>query len=92
MVFLSGIKLMPKSISHLGGISGRSLGKTSRNSLTMGTDSMEGISESRSWTLTIWYIQPLRDHFACFRQDIIQPLGIEFAPPPSSLQRIHLES
>ena len=59
MRFVSGSKSMPKSISHPRGIPGRSLGKTSGNSLTTGTDSVGGTSESRSWTLTLWYKHPL---------------------------------
>ena len=38
MGFVSDSKSMPKSISRSRGILGRSLGKTSRNSFTMGTD------------------------------------------------------
>ena len=82
MGFVSINKLIQISISHSGGILGRSLGKTSRNSLTMGTDSTGGISESKSSALTIWYKHP-------FKQEIIRPLGIEF--PPSTLKLAHLE-
>ena len=63
MRFVSGSKSMSKLISYSGGIPRRSLGKTSENSLTTGTESMGGISESRSWTLTIWYRQSLEITF-----------------------------
>ena len=76
----SGIKSIPKSISYLGGIQERSLGKKSRNSLTTGTNLMGGILESRSSTLTIWHRQPLEIIFHAFIQEMIRPLGIEFSP------------
>ena len=78
MRFLSGRKSMQESIFRLGGILGRSLGMTSGNSLTTGANSMEGIAESRSWNLTIWYRQPLKTIFHDFRLEMIPPLGIEF--------------
>ena len=40
MGFVFGSESMPNSISYSGGIMGRSLRKTSINSLTTGTDSM----------------------------------------------------
>ena len=51
-------KQIKKLISHTGGIMGRSLVMTSKNSLTMGTNSMRGFSEPKSLTLTIWYKHP----------------------------------
>ena len=87
MEFVSGIKSIPKSMSRLGGILERSLGKTYGNSPTSGTDSMGGISESKSWTLTIWYRQPLEIIFHAFSQEMIRPLRIE--SPFSILQRLH---
>ena len=60
------------------------------NSLTTGTDSIGGISEFRSWTLTILYRQPLEIILHAFRQEMIRPLGIKF--PSVTLQQVRLES
>ena len=84
MRFISCNKSIPKSISHSGGIPGISLGKTSGKSLTTGTDFMGGISESKSWTHTMWYKHPLEIILKDFEQEIIRPLGIEF--PLSTLK------
>ena len=80
MGLVSNSKSIPKSISHLGGILGRSFRKTSRNFLTTGTNSMGGFSESQSLTLTIWYRHPFKIILQALIQEIIRPLGIEFPP------------
>ena len=54
--------IMIKSISHLRGTPRRSLGKTFGNSLTTGTESIEGVSHSRSLTLITWYKKTLGYH------------------------------
>ena len=59
MGFVSNNKIIQKSISHFGGILGRSLGNTFGNYLNKGTNLVRGISVSRSSTLTIWYEHPL---------------------------------
>ena len=59
MVLVSVSKLISKSISRSGEILKISLGKTSRNSLNTGTNSMRGFSETRFLTLTISYKKPL---------------------------------
>ena len=61
----------------------RSLGKTFKNSLIKGNDSLGGISESKSWTLYIWYKYPLDFILKDFQQEMIRPLGIEFPPSHS---------
>ena len=66
MGFVSTRESIPKSISHSGVILGRLFGKTSGNSLIMGTISMGGILESESLTLTIWYKNPLEVIFKAF--------------------------
>ena len=53
MGFVSDNKSIPKSISRSEREPRKSLGKTSGNYLTIGTDSMGGMSESNSWTLSI---------------------------------------
>ena len=60
MGFVFGIKSMKKSIFCLGGIPERSLGKTSGNSFTRGTDSIGGISESKSGLLQCDRNNPFR--------------------------------
>ena len=57
---------------------GRSLGKNFGNSLTRGTDSIGGISESKSFTLTIWYKHDLKIILKAFKIDMIRPVGIDF--------------
>ena len=47
------------------------LGKTSGNSLTMGINSMERISETKYLTLTIWYKQPFEIILQALRQEIM---------------------
>ena len=80
MGLVSGNKSMPNSISHSGGTLGRSLRNTYGNCLTTGTDSIEGVSYSRSLTLTTLYRQTLAIILQAFKQEIILPLGIEFPP------------
>ena len=80
MGLVSSSNSIQKSIFHLGGIPGRYLGKTSGNSLTAGTYSMGGFSESKSLTFTMWYTHPLEIILKYFRQEILWPLGIEFPP------------
>ena len=36
--------------------------------------------ESESWTLTIWYKHPLETILQDFKQEMVQPEGIEFSP------------
>ena len=76
MEFVSDYKSIPKLIFHSGGIPRRSLGKTFGNYLTTGTDSIAGIFESKSLTLTIWYKQPLEIILQASKKDMIRPLEI----------------
>ena len=46
----------------------------------MGTDFVGGTLESKSLTLTMWYKHRLDIILQNFRQEMIQPLGIEFSP------------
>lgn len=46
----------------------------------MGTDSMGGILDFKSWILTIYYKYPLEIILQAFKQEMIQPLRIEFSP------------
>ena len=80
MRFVLGRNSRPKSISRSDEIPGRSLGKTSGYSFTTGTSSVGGFSESKSLTLTILYKHPFEIILQALRQEIIQPLGIEFPP------------
>ena len=80
MRFVLGRNSRPKSISRSDEIPGRSLGKTSGNSLATRTDSMEGFSESKSLTLIIWYAHPFEIILQALRQEMIGPVGIEFPP------------
>ena len=50
---------------------------------------MGGIFESESWTVTMWYKNPLEIILHAFKEDTIQPLEIE--SPPSTITRTHLE-
>ena len=80
MGLVSNCKSIPKSISCSEVILGRSLGITSGNSLTMGTNSMGGFSESKYFTLTTCYKHPFEIILQALRQETIWPLGIEFPP------------
>ena len=70
MGLVSGRKPIPKSISHSEEILERSLGKTSENSLTTGTNSMEEL-QSLNPTLTIWFRHLLEIILQPFRQEMI---------------------
>ena len=71
MGLVSGSMSIPKQNTHSGGIRGRSLGKTSENYLTTGTNSMGGFLESKSLTLIIWYKHPFEIILQSIRQGII---------------------
>ena len=82
MGFVSGSKSIPLLIFCLEEYRyERSLGKTFGNSLTTGTDSMGGILESKSWTLTIWYKYPVEIILQTFKQEMIGTLRIKIPPP-----------
>ena len=80
MGFVSGNKAIQKTISHSGGLAGKTLQKTSKNSLTTGTNLMGGISESKCWTLSLWYKHSLEIILQAFNQEMIRFLGKEFLP------------
>ena len=85
MGFLSDNKSIQKYISCSGGLRGRSLRKSSRNSHKIQTDSMGQISESKSRTIVIWYKHHLEIILPSFKQEILRSLGIEFPPFHSTI-------
>ena len=67
---------VPKSISLLEGTLGISSGRTSRNSLTIGTDKRKGTSTLESLTLTKLSIHMLETNFLALRYEMKRPLDI----------------